>query len=229
VIRPDVAGRRDRDDFDELIDELLPDSDERPGWFDAGLLLSGAALVGWGLVGPKLALVFGVIAVGLGCVLPARAGWRRVQRARRARRRSAILARGIPMTVADPATGRLLDAYDELVAVAGAGDAAVGTSAVAAAHGAMLDVATLLRGRVPDSDGERGYVETRAAAVERLTGALRESRTATGRRDTGPVEDGVDPAVMLRVREELEAIGGVSSLARLEEFTAEVRAPRGHH
>jgi hypothetical protein len=82
LVRPDAA-RRDRDDLDDVIDELFPDTDEPPGWFDAGLLGVAAALIGWALAGgPGWALVVGVVCLALGVVLPVRWLWRRA-RARR--------------------------------------------------------------------------------------------------------------------------------------------------
>lgn len=46
-----------RDDLDELIDEVLPDTNEGPGRFDILLLVAGGGLLGWGacLGGPKVA------------------------------------------------------------------------------------------------------------------------------------------------------------------------------
>jgi hypothetical protein len=229
VVVPGVPGplielgkvnRRSRDDLDELIDELLPDSDDGPGWFDLGLIGAGVGMIGWGVVGPRLALFFGIAALVLGCVLPIRSGWRRIERSRDARRRSAALAGGVPMTMADPVTARLVRAYEAII---GAG---VGRSAVAAAHSAVLEVASLLRGRAPASDGERAYVTERAKAIEDLAEALHERQSAAT--DVAPAAGDVDPAVELKVRQELEMIGGVNSLAWLKEVTDEVRTSRGH-
>src|SRR4029453_885237 len=48
----DVDRRpRDPDDLDDLIDELLPDVDDPPGWFDVGLIGVGAGLLLWVAIG----------------------------------------------------------------------------------------------------------------------------------------------------------------------------------
>jgi hypothetical protein len=40
-----TSDERTRDEVDELVDELFgPDVDEKPGWFDAGLVAAGVAL-----------------------------------------------------------------------------------------------------------------------------------------------------------------------------------------
>src|SRR6476659_6564776 len=43
---------RDRDELDDLVDDLFGEpSDERPGAFDIGLVVVGAAAVGWAVLG----------------------------------------------------------------------------------------------------------------------------------------------------------------------------------
>ena len=204
LLRPDVP-RRSRDDLDDVIDELFPDSDEPPGWFDAGLLGTGGALTGWAWAGgPKAALVVGLGCLGLGVVLPARWLWRRAQRARR--------SPGLPLRADDPTVDHLVRAYDGLDELV-AGDA---DPARIAAHGAVLEVATLLDGRSPVSEAERTYVAVRVAAIEELTGALRERPPA--------MEPGrPDPTLVAQARDELDALTDGGSLARLTDLTAEVR------
>jgi hypothetical protein len=208
LVRPD-APRRDRDELDEVIDELFPDSDEGPGWFDAGLLAAGAALVGWALAGggPGWALVVGLGCLALGVVLPARWLWRRAQRAREVRR-----SVGVPLPGDDPAVARLVRAYDDLGELV-SGDA---DPARIAAHGALLEVATLLDGRRADTAAEREYVANRAAALEDLVGALR-SRPAV----TEPGR--LDPSLVAQARDELDALTGGGALGRLTELIAEAR------
>ncbi len=54
LLRPGRPKRRDG--LDDLIDELLPDTDEGPGPVDAALVAGGAGVVGWSVVGsPPLA------------------------------------------------------------------------------------------------------------------------------------------------------------------------------
>ncbi|MGH9280493.1 MAG: hypothetical protein ACRD12_20665 [Acidimicrobiales bacterium] len=143
----DPSGARKPDELDELIDDLLPDTDERAGWLDAALLVLGAGLLAWAAVGdpPAFVVAVAVVALALGCILPMRAAWRGVRR-RRDRR---TLAKGLPLDVAAPVVRRLVDAYE---AVRGfATDPAVGAAALSAAHGALMEVATLLDGRAPVS------------------------------------------------------------------------------
>lgn len=210
LVRP---GRHNKDGLDDLIDELLPDTDEGPGPMDAALVAGGAAVVAWSVLGspPVAVTVAGVAALGLGCILPLRSGWRWLVGRRQAR--AALLS------LDDPEVARLVEAYEALDDVPATTDAAR-----AAAHGAMLEVASLLDGRTPASDAERRYVAARTTAVEGLVAALRELELA------GPVIDGQPaPDLVVEAREELDALGGVSALSRLDDVTAEVRARgRGH-
>jgi hypothetical protein len=204
---------RHRDGLDDLIDELLPDTSEGPGAVDATLIAGGGALLGWGALGspPAAATVAGAVAFGLGCILPARAAWRALSGRRRARRRAALLAGGAPLRVDDPVLARLAAGYEALDAMP-----ATTAEAQAAAHGALLEVASLLSGRPPASDRERTYVEERAAAVEALVDALE---------DAHPAQLGsVHPDLVVEAREELDALAGTSALSRLGDVTAEVRA-----
>ena len=116
-------------------------------------------------------IIAGVAALTLGCVLPLRAVWRRVEGGRRSGRRADLLAAGVPVDVSSPTMNRLVAAYETLLAVDGAYDD--GGAAAAAAHGALLEAATLLGGRVPALDREREYVERRTTAIEALIEALR--------------------------------------------------------
>ena len=213
LIRPDDEGvGRERDDLDDLIDEFLPDSAEGPGPLDAGLVAGGGALVGWAALGspPMAVAMVGAVAISLGCILPVRTGWRALV----GRRRAAVEAGGVPLLVDDPTVGRLVAAYETLDQVPATSD-----SAQAAAHGAVLEVASLLDGRAPASDRERDYVDRRAAAVEELVRALRELEPADG-----PAEAPVPRDLVVEAREELDALGGVSALSRLDDVTEEVRA-----
>jgi hypothetical protein len=233
VVVPHVPGPivrlhrpvRSRDDLDELIDELFPDTDEGPGWFDAGLVAIAAGLVGWGLAGgPTGALVVGGIALFLGSILPVRWVWRRVDRRRQLRRQRALVARGVPLDLGHVATAHLVRMYDDLRrACAGAGSTAGAAGAsgpeVAAAHSAVLEVATLLGGRTPESADEIAYVGARAAAIERLALVMREPRA--GSEPAGP-----DPALVIEARNELDSLTGANALTRLDELTAEARHGR---
>jgi hypothetical protein len=215
---------RGRDELDELIDELFPDTDEGPGWFDVALVAAGVGLVAWRLAGgPTAALVAGGVALALGSILPVRWLGQRVQRRRHRRRREALAARGVPLQVADPATERLVRAYEDLAqATGGVGTRREHGAEFAAAHGALLEVATQLRGRMPGSDSEREYTIARAAAIEELADALRR------RQDPAPAgaSPGPDPELVLEARNELDAITGTNALTRLDELTAEAKHGR---
>jgi hypothetical protein len=208
LLRPDLP-RRDRDELDDVIDELFPDTDEPPGWFDAGLLASAVALIGWSLAGgPGWLLWAGIGWLGLGGVLPVRWLWRRGQRARR--------SPGIALPTDDPAVDRLVRAYDDLLALAPAGGPATADAGAVAAHGAVLEVATLLDGHRPAGAAEQEYVLARAAAIEDLAAALR---------DRPPALDPArpDPTLVAQARDELDALTGGGSLARLTDLATRAR------
>jgi hypothetical protein len=202
LVRPGAG----RDGLDDLIDELLPDTDEGPGPTDAALVAGGGAVVAWSLLGspPVAATVAGVVALGLGCILPLRSAWRWVAGRRRA-------GAGHLLRVDHDLLARLIAAHDAVDGVA-----APTGEARAAAHGAVLEVASLLEGRTPASKGETRYVAARVSALEALVAALQD------------LDDGGAPAVapdlVVEAREELDALGGVSALSRLDDVTAEIRA-----
>ena len=226
VIRLDAPRQgRDPDDLDGLIDDLFPDVDERPGWFDVGLVVVGAGLLAWTVLtdAPGVLRVLGVLALALGCILPVRSAWRRGRQRRLRRRRESLLATGVPVDVSSPTTRRLVDAYDELLALGGTHD--VGGPAVAAAHSAVLETATLLGGRPPAPGSECDYVDRRTAAVLDLASALRALPTPS----TAPEAPVLHPGAVVEAREELDHIAGFSSVSRLEELAQEARMLRRGH
>ncbi|MGH9225739.1 MAG: hypothetical protein ACRD2W_18575, partial [Acidimicrobiales bacterium] len=118
MIRPsDGSGRRARDDLDDLTDDLLPNPDGGPTWFDGLLPAGGAGLLIWALAtdGPGIAVVVAVIMLTLGCMLPLRSLARRAG----ARRREAVLQRGVPLRADDGPAARLVEAYESLLALDG--------------------------------------------------------------------------------------------------------------
>lgn len=131
-----MRSRRQRDDLDELIDELLPDVGDRPGWFDAGLVLLGAGLLVWAVVGnpPTIVLALAIITLALGCILPIRTAWRRVRQRGQQHRRDALLANGVAIDVSSPVARRLVQAYDIVLRFGTGGG--IGAPAAAAAHSA---------------------------------------------------------------------------------------------
>lgn len=208
-----TPGRgRERDDLDEIIDEFFPDTDEGAGPFDVALLGGGVGSAIWGVAGgPAWALVAGCVLTCLGCVLPLRGLARRLQR----RRHAAVLSRGVPLLVGHPSTARLAAAYQELMGVAGRTGVA-GEPSIAAGHAAIFETATLLRGQAPRTGAEADYASKRADAIEHLTAAL-------GVEEKRPDDSRPAAATVVAAREELEALGGVSSLTRLEDLTAEAK------
>ena len=212
LVRPAAGRARPHDTLDGVIDDLFPETEGGPTWFDGVLLAGGAGLLIWALAtgGPTAAIVIAVILLSIGCLLPLRSILRAVVR----RRQAAALGRGQPLRVADGPTARLVAAYESLLGVEG-----VGTPAVAAAHAAVLEAATLLRGRDVSSDRERAYVDERADAIERLVAAL------AAPRPTFALEASTDD--VLDARQELDLLSGVNALARLNELTLETRGGSG--
>lgn len=227
LVTPDGGpGGRDRDDLDDLIDELLPDVDDQPGWFDVGLVVGGAALTAWAIAAhrPGAVVAVGVTALALGCILPARAVWRGVHHRRQQRRRQDMIGRGVVLDAVSPPTARLVRAYGAVLAAADGAPA--GAEARAAAHGALLEAATLLGGRAPSSARELQYVDERSAAVEALGAALRVVRPAAPD-GSAPESPLVDRTTLIEAREEVDAIAGSSSVSRIEDLTRELRERHG--
>ena len=224
-----VRPPRERDDLDDLIDELVPDIDEGPGPFDLALVATGAGLLAWEAFGtaPSIVAAAGVAALGLGLILPLRTAWRRLRRRGEGRRRAEVLDRGVPLVVSSPGVATLVDSYTELVGLTERITPSIATPALAAAHGALAEVATLLGGRVPASEREIGYVRTRAKAVAELVATLRPSaRAVAGAPDEAEHHSDVGTDAVLSAREELDAITASSSVDRLDELTAELRDRR---
>jgi len=213
--------RRGPDDLDDLIDDLFPEVEERPGWLDVGLIVVGAALLTWAATGepPGFAIGLGIVALGLGIILPVRTAWRRLKQRRQRRHREAQLGMGVPLDASAPAAKRLVQAYESLLRVESAHDA--GGSAVAVAHSALLEAASLLKGRAPVSDREDEYLEKRALAIEAFTLVLGEPRVGTS------PPSAIDQRMLVDAREELDAIAGFNSISRLEQLTEEERMQRG--
>jgi hypothetical protein len=215
------ARPRQPDALDELIDDLFPAVEEHTGWFDVALVAVGAGLLGWAAVAtaPTIAVVVGVLAVTLGCVLPARGAWRRARHARDRRRREHLLRQGILLDISSPATATLAHAYEELIALPPRCPPDIDDPSISAAHIAVQEVATLLRGRAPDTDREIEYIELRMAAVSRLVAALRTQPTPGASREA-------QTDAVLDARAERDRFDALSSVARLEELTAEARIQR---
>ena len=228
------AGDRTRDGVDDLVDDLFgSDIDEQPGFFDLGLFASGAGLFAWSLLsGASTALVvIGALAGLLGCILPIRALWRAGRGRGVKRRRQALLERGLPLAADHPATSGLISAYRK--ALAGAAlpaAAAFGEEALAAAHQALVEVATRLDGQPPAASSDVDYIATRTNAVEALAGALterqqrHEEQAAREATVAAEVEHHLQLTARREATAELETQLGPASVDRLDLLTRQLEA-----
>ena len=217
-------SKRGPDDLDELVDSLFPEVDERPGWFDATLAIGGAVLLAWAWIGaaPGIVTVLGVAALALGCVLPLRAAWRRARQRRQRRRREGLLQPGVPLDVSAEGTAALVATYEDLLVLLVGPGRGFDDPAISAAHSALLEVASLLKGRTPTSQRQLDYVDKRTAALADLVAALREIVSSS----PAPSEDdasSLHPDTLVEAREELDRIAPFNSVTRLEELSAEAR------
>lgn len=222
-----TRSQRGRDELDELIDDLFPNVEERAGLFDAALVVVGAGLLAWGWIGtaPTIVKVLGVVALALGCILPIRTAWRRARERQLLRRREGLLEKGVPIEVLSPGSARLVGAYEALLALASRSGPELGDPAIAAAHCALLEVASLLKGRAPASESEVGYINKRAAAVAELAGVLQELPPARSE-PSGDDLSAIPADALVEAREELDQIAPFSSVSRLDELIAEARIQR---
>jgi hypothetical protein len=210
-----VGARRAPDDVDDLIDELFGASDARgPGAADAVLLGSGVLVTGLALAlaWPTWLVVAGILTALLGAILPVRALWHRVVSGRVAARRRALAATGTVLSVADADVARMVETHDRLARRDG-GER--DQRAARIAHDALVEVAVLLDGRLVPLPEERGYVTARSEALDRLEAALDEAvRSARG-----------DDAARARIEalDEVDRIGGTSSIAAAGELAGELR------
>lgn len=211
---------RSRDDLDDLIDDLLPDVEEPPGLFDLGLIVAGLALVGWSLLagGPTTALVVGLIGVALGSVLPLRSGWRRLEHRRTRRRHRESLRRGSPLDVSSTEVAALEKSYRELWNVTQRLDAGLAQTARAAAHGAMLEVASMLGGRAPRTRAELDYVAARTRAITDLVAAL---KVDADRADAAT--DDIASDLVVAARRELDELEPSNAVTQIDDLLAEQR------
>lgn len=222
----DSGRRRAPDELDALIDELLPDVGDGPGLADGLFVLGGLAVAGWAIAtsGPRWLLAVGVIAVALGCVLPARAVWRRAGDRRRMRAHARVESRGTRLDATAPPTAHLVTAYRDLVRALPDADPDMSGPALAAAHAAVLEVATLCEGRVP-SPSEAAYVARRADAIAALARSLADDASADAH--DAPVAD--RPTSVVEARDELDALTGTSSVDRILDLTDRQVHRHGDH
>jgi len=234
-LRSLVRPARDRDELDDLVDDLFGEpSDERPGVFDIGLVVAGVAGIAWSILGSGIGpLVLGVVLLALGLALPAQRMARSVgERRRRAERRRTI-GDGTLLDVTDPEVARLTSAYAALLPLREEPRAPLAGPAVTAAHLALMEVATLLEGQPPSDDAGRGYVRRRAEAIERTTGRLRDGIAAALAADaavTAPDDSAarIWAAARLRAREDLEQVHRIGSVDQLASLSERLERTAGH-
>jgi hypothetical protein len=218
-------NRRGPDDLDALVDSLFPEVEERAGWVDATLAIGGAGLLAWAWIGsaPTIVTVLGIGALALGCILPLRAAWRRARRRSERRRRETLMRQGVPLDISSPRTAALTATYDALLGLEQRSGRGFDDPGIAAAHSALLEVASLLNGRAPTSDRQLDYIDRRAAALNDLLAALQEIEATTDaeRDDDAPA---LHPDALVDAREELDQIAPLNAVTRLEELIAEAKA-----
>lgn len=219
-------SKRPRDELDEFIDDLFGSTtEERPGRFDAGLVVVGIALIAWNVLlgGPGPVLWLGIAALVLGLALPVRAalrtyGWSRSEGLRRR-----ILDRGVLLDASHPVTIALVEAYDHLIQVSclqGIGDP---KRTVAAGHMAVTEVAVHLEGQPPETPSRVRFVKVRTDAIEALSRQMLRShdrwvaRATPALLDAGDDGEAAAPATQFGRLDALARSGAVAELERLNE------------
>jgi hypothetical protein len=225
-LRPlDARSGKAGDDLDALIDEVFgPPTDEGPGILDAALVAAGLALLGASLLANAggAAAVVGLCLLVLGVALPARASIQAGRSRRTARQERQAIGSGLALDLADPSLNTLAASYEELRTAAGLPGVPVGREAVEAGHAALLEVASLLGGRTPETDEERVYVNRRTAAIRDLTAAMAR-QYHDWRQDHLAVEPpAAETAAVVRARDELEAVTGTGAVTELKRLRADL-------
>jgi hypothetical protein len=236
-LRPLSRAPRPEDDLDAAIDDLFGESTtERPGPFDLALLAIGVGLFVWAIVAHPdgIVLVGGIATLVLGSVLPLRS-LGRVMRARRAqRKRRRAQQRAYVIDASAPATTGLVHAYQALFDAADQPGVLLADDARSAAHGAVVECASLLDGAPPSADAQVDYINKRTEAIQRLTKELtrQHARFQTAahadaeatRRDAEARATAVTQA-----RNELESADRSDSLHELDVLTAQFKDDDGAH
>lgn len=225
---PVFAGDRPPDELDALIDEVFgPSPQARPGPFDVILVVVGIILFAWSLLGGStLGLWLGAIAVLLGLALPLRALGRRRSARRENRLRKQALGRGLPLDTTDQVVRSLVAAYGALLSAAAARGPSdeMGAEAVASAHQAVSEVASLLEGMPPQSSAQVAYVRKRSQAIRGVTDAMKgkhaSSAGSVSVASTSMPDDTLGRDAVVRAREELEKATGVGSVDQLGDLAA---------
>ncbi len=234
-LRSLIRPARDRDELDDLVDDLFGEpSDERSGAFDVALVVAGVAGLAWAVLGGGIApLALGVVLLALGLALPAQRMARSVGERRRSVDRRRTIGDGTLLDVTDPEVARLTSAYAALLPLREEPRAPLAGPAVTAAHLALTEVASLLEGQPPSEDAARGYIRRRADAIERTTAQLRDGIAAARAADAdvaAPDDSAarIWAAARLRAREDLEQVHRIGSVDQLASLSERLERTAGH-
>ncbi|MFN0025870.1 MAG: hypothetical protein ACKV2O_01620 [Acidimicrobiales bacterium] len=199
--------QRGRDEIDVALDVLFGEPDDRgPGPVDALLFVGGAAGVAAGQVGslPVLVSVGGAAAMALGAILPLRSLWRRVESARRSRRLQVRLGDGVLLRTDHAHLKALVMAHEQLSDLARHLASEPKARVAAVAHSALREVASLLDGRLPQTQAELDYVSARTSALVELCHVVGAPGVSDGEADRRHA--------VVEARREVEEVSGRSSL-----------------
>jgi hypothetical protein len=208
---------RGRDEVEELLDDLFgPPDDRGPSPADAVLVLGGLGAIIGGQVAslPTIVTVCGAAAVALGAVLPLRSLWRNLTSARRARHLQSLLGDGVLLRTDHASVEQLLAAHHRLSSLTATLAPAPRARVQAVAHAALLEVASLLGGRVPGAEEEIDYVSARTRALENLVATLADPRVGDG--------EAARRRAHVEARREVEQLTGSSSLTDASELSREL-------
>jgi hypothetical protein len=187
---------------------------QKPGALDVGLTVAGLGLILAGVLRLGTgAEVGGAACLILGLSIPLNNLWQAGKHRRSARRIDLTLKQGVPLNLHDAATQRLVSAYTQIQRLPTDADP-INERALEVAHGALLEVGNLLKGRAPQGAAEVEYVSRRAEAVQKLARSLTQHAAAQERR--GEAKAGAARGAAVEAISDFETRTGLSSLTQLE-------------
>ena len=211
----DVEGGRD--ELEDVLDDIFGKPDDHgPSAADAVLVVGGVgAIIGSQAASlPTIVTLCGAAAVALGAVLPLRSLWRRLGSARRASRLRSLLGDGVLLRTDHASLEQLLAAHHRLLSLTGPLAPAPRARVHDIAHSALLEVASLLGGRVPGAAEEIDYVSARSRALESLVATVTDPRVGDGEADRR--------RALVDARREVEQLTGSSSLTDASDLAREL-------
>jgi hypothetical protein len=203
--------------MDDVLDDVFGQPDDRgPGPIDGVLVVGGLGAIIGGQVAswPSVVTVAGAAALALGAVLPLRSAWHRIASTRRSRRLTALLGDGVLLRTDDPGIGQLLDANERLLSTTSKLSPGPRGRVRDVAHAAVLEVATLLGGRLPSAGEVVDYVAARTHALEELAAAVADPRVGDGESNR--------TRAIVEARREIEQLSGSSSLTDASDLSREL-------